>query len=176
MNRKIFILLFILSVCSPVYGRGKNLYHLVEEGKLKVYLADFQSDTEKVSPKVFKNIFKDTLSTRKKENFEIVENKESAEILVSCNILSFKYLEKDPVDHIVGGISGLIVDTLVDQNYAQVEVEFSVFRSSDNRRLWHNKFATSVTQSDMPEPDSIPKVIVECSKRFIFLCFGKPRR
>lgn len=175
MNRKILILLFLLSLCHPVYGRDKNLYHLVEGKTLKIHLGDFKSDTEKISIEAFKDILKETLISRKKENFSVLSDKESAEVIVECNILSFKYLEKDPIDQVMG-TTALIADALVEQNYAQVQVEFSVYRRKDNRRLWHNRFVTSVTQSNMPEPDSIPKVLVECARRFIFLCFGKPKK
>lgn len=174
--KRMILILCILAICPPVYARGKNLYHLVEGKKLKVYLSNFQSDTEKISPEDFKTIFRDSLIARKKENFEVVEDKESADVLIDCNILSFKYLEKDPIDNVIGGTTALIVDALVSQNYAKVQVDFSVIRASDNRRLWHDRFVSSVTESDMPEPDSIPKVLKECSKRFIFLCFGKPKR
>lgn len=176
MKTLYLILSFVLLLSPSVYARGKNLYNLVEGTTLKVYLADFKSDTEKILPESFKDIFKNTMAERKKESFEIVNSQENADICVFSNILAYKYLEKDPTDHIVGGISGLIVDALVDQNYVKVQVEFSVERASDSRRLWHDKFVTSVTQSNMPEPDSIPKVLKECSKRFIFLCFGKPKK
>lgn len=176
MKKIVLIFLCILLVCPSLYARGKNLYHLVEGRTLRVYLALFQSDTEKISADIFKNILKETLAARKKESFEIVEDKESAEVVINCNMLAFKYLEKDPVDNIIGGATALLVDAAVDQNYAQVQAEFTVLRANDNRRLWHDRIITSVTQSDMPEPDSIPKVLKECSKRFIFLCFGKPKK
>lgn len=176
MKKIMLILLCVSAICPPVYARGKNLYHLVEGRTLKIYLADFQSDTEKISPDVFRNILKETLLARKKENFEIVEDKGSAEIIVDCKILVFKYLEKDPIDNVIGGTAALIVDALVSQNYAQAQVEFTVIMASDNRKLWQDKFVSSVTESDMPESDSIPKVLKECSKRFIFLCFGKPKK
>lgn len=175
MNRKIWTILFLLFVCPPAYAREKNLYHLVEGKSLRVYLGDFKSDTEKISGEVFKDILKDTLIARKKESFKVLTERESAEVIVECNVLTFKYLEKDPIDQVMG-TTALIADALIDQNYAQVHVEFSVYRRSDNRRLWKNKFVTSVTQSNMPEPDSIPKVLVECARRFIFLCFGKPKK
>lgn len=175
--KKIILILFCLSfICAPAYAREKNLYRLVEAGTLKVYLADFQSDVEKVSPEIFKGILKETLATRKKENFEIVENKESANVVINSKILTYKYLAKDPVDNVIGGTTALIVDAMVAQNYAQVKIEFTVKNQIDDRKLWSDKIVTSVTQTNMPEPDSIPKVLKECSKRFIFLCFGKPKR
>lgn len=175
MKKIMFIILGLLAICPPVYARGKNLYHLVEGKALKVYLNEFKSASEKVSTEVFKNILKEALVSRKKENFEVVEKSESAEIIVDCNILGFKYLEEDPVDQVMGA-TALIADALVTQNYAQIQVEFQVLRVKDNRRLWRDKFVTSVTQTDMPESDSIPKVLKECSKRFIHLCFGKPKK
>lgn len=176
MKKIIFILLGISNICPSVYAGDKNLHYLVEGRTLKIYLSRFQSETEKVSPDIFRNILKNILLTRKKENFEVVEDSESAEIIIDCNILSFKYLEKDPIDNIVGGTTALIIDALVKQNYANIEVKFTVKRAKDNKKLWQDRFVSSITQTNMSEFESIPKVINECSKRFIHLCFGKPKR
>lgn len=175
MKRLILVIGCFLFLCTFAYARGKNLYQLVETGTLKVYLADFQSDIEKISPETFKKILGETLSARKKENFKIVENKGSADIIINSKILAFKYLEKDPIDNVIGGTSALIVDAMVSQNYAQVQIEFTINKAGDGRKLWYDKVISSVTQTNMPETDSIPKVLKECSKRFIFLCFGKSK-
>lgn len=176
MKKILLILIFLFFISPPVYAKRKNLYNLVEGKTLRVYLSSFQSGTEKISSDLIKNTVKDILTARKKESFEIVENKESADLLIDCNLLLFKYLQKDPIDNVIGGTTALIVDALVSQNYAQVQVEFTVLSAKDGRRMWHDKIISSVTESDMPEPDSIPKVLKECTKRFIFLCFGKPKR
>jgi hypothetical protein len=165
--------LVVLCPCVFAYERSKNLHRFVEEGTLKIYLGDFKSDTDKVSPDNFKTILGDFLAKRKKEHFEIVSAKENSELVIDSKILSFTYLDKDPIDQFVGGTTGLIVDALVNQNYAKVQVEFTVYKTEDMKKIWSGKDAVSVTQTNMPEADSIPKVLNETSKRFVVLCFGR---
>lgn len=177
MKRLMLVILFLAVVATPVHARQvwrKNLYPLVENGKtLKVYLNDFKSVTENISADQFKQILKDALVARKKENFVVVADKQDADIVVDADLFFYRYLEKDPVDHLAGGTYGLVADVMISQNYIQIKVVFTVTRAKDGRQLWHRKEGVSVTETDMPEEESIPKVLQEASKRFIFLCFGK---
>jgi len=156
--------------------RGKNLYRLVKNKTLKVYLENIISEDEKISNEDFKKMLSDIISARKKESFEVTGTKEEAEVVVDATLLDFIYLDKDPVDHLAGGTYGLLIDAMVKQNYARINAKFIVKRVRDNRKLWSRKYYVTVTQTEMPEPDSIPKVLKECCNRFIFLCFGKPKR
>ena len=159
---------------SPKRG-GKNLYNLANRKSLTVYLDTFSSTTEKISSDQFKSSVKDFMSARNKETFVFTDTKSDADIYINADLVLFRYLEDDPVDHIVGGLSGLLVDSFVKQNYAQIKANFEVFRTNDDKRIWKYNFTVSVTQTEMPEAESIPKVLLACSKRFIALCFGKPR-
>lgn len=176
MRKIILAVLFTMFLVTPALARGKNLNSLVtDEKSLKVYLGDFTSQSEKVPAETMKNILKETLAGRNKEHFIITDKKENSDVIVSWNLTSYKYSNKDPIDNVVGGTTALIVDAMVDQNYAQVQIEYTVTRTKDMKKLWYRKEAISVTQTIMPEPDSIPKVLKEASKRFIYLCFGKTR-
>lgn len=186
MNRRGFIVvicfLFLISIVESLYAReprparAKNLYRLVENRALKVYLGSIESESEKVSPEEFGEVIKNFLLGRSKERFVVTDSKESAEIVIDAKLLNYKYLEDDPVDQVVGGLSGLLVDAAVKQNYARVDVEFTVLKVKGSRKLWQRKFYSTVTESDMPEPESIPKVLKQCCKQFVFLCFGKSKR
>ena len=175
-----FLVLFFIQTTShsreASQKRGKNLYNLVKNKTLKVYLGDVTSENEKISSENFKKTVNDILSSRTKESFEITDSKNTAEVIVNATLLDFKYLKDDPVDHLAGGTAGLIVDAFVNQNYARIDAKFTVIRSKDGRKLWSRKFYVTVTQANMPESDSIPKVLKECCNRFIFLCFGKSKR
>lgn len=186
MVKKCFMLavasLFFIFALEPIYARGtrgaraKNLYPLVEHKTLKVYLGSIESESEKVSSEEFREALRDFLQSRKKENFIVTDTKEEAKIIINAKLLDYKYLEDDPVDQLSGGLTGLLVDAAVSQNYARVDVEFTVLRTKDNRKLWHREFYSTVTESDMPEPESIPKVLKQSCKQFVFLCFGKSKR
>lgn len=169
-----------LIITSTAFARSKiryrNLHRLVEEKPLKVYLDAFKSDSDKISPDLFQKAVKETMLNRENEKFIITATKEEAHIAVSAGLLSYRYLEEDPPDQIIGGVSGFVLDCVVKQNYADVNVDFTVKRTSDNKRLWHRKFMTSVTHSNMPEDEAIPRVLNDCAVRFIDLCFGKPRQ
>ena len=177
MKRLIFLLLFLTVISSPAYARRvwrKNLYPLVENGKtIKVYLGNFQSVTDNISPSQFKQVLKDIITARNKENFEFTSDRQNADIAVDADLFFYRYLEDDPVDHFAGGTYGLVADVLVSQNYVQIKVDFTVTRVKDGKRLWHRKEGISVTETNMPEEESISKVLQETSKRFIFLCFGR---
>ena len=187
MSRKgiiaIICFLFVLSSTGSLYaresrsGRSKNLYRLVKDRKtLKVYLSNIESDAEEISSDIFRKTISDFLSKRGKENFLITDNKEAAEIVIDAKIIDYKYLEDDPVDQLAGGLTGLFVDAAVKQNYARIDVEFTVIRTRDSRRLWYRNFYSTVTESDMPEEESIPKVLKQCCKQFVFLCFSRSKR
>jgi hypothetical protein len=177
MKKLVLALLIVIIACPTVFALGKNLNNLVANGKpIKIYLADFKSCSDKISTDTFKTVFKDTLSARKKENFVIVPDKATADLILNCDIVNYRYLEKDPVDHFVAGTYGLIADALVKQNYVQIQIEFNVYKPASNKRVWRDKCYVSLTQTNMPEPDSIPKVLKESAKRFAYLCFGKSLR
>ncbi len=169
-----------LIITSTAFGRSKirnrNLYRLVAGKPLTVYLDSFKSDSDKISPDLFQKTVKETMLNRLTEKFIITTTKAEAQIAVSADLLSYRYLEEDPPDQIVGGVSGFIVDCVVKQNYADVKVKFTVRRVKDDRRLWHRTFKTSVTRGNMPEDEAIPRVLNDCAVRFIDLCFGEPRQ
>lgn len=175
--------LFALSSAGSLYaresrsGRTKNLYGLVKDNKtLKVYLGSVESDAGEISSDVFRKVLKDFLSKRGKENFLITDTKEAAEVVIDAKIIDYKYLEEDPVDQISGGLTGLFVDAAVKQNYARIDVDFTVIRTRDSRKLWQRNFYSTVTESDMPPEASIPKVLEQCCKQFVFLCFSSSKR
>lgn len=186
MNRKTLIavlcLAFLVSTILPLYARptmhrrGKNLHRLVDHKTLKIYLGDIESNSNKISKELFKKTIKDFLAARNKENFVITDTKDTAQVIINATLLDFKYLEKDPVDHLAGGWTGLLIDAAVDQNYARIDAEFEVIRVKDGRKLWNRKYYSTVTEGDMPEEESIPKVLNTCCKQFVFLCFSKSKR
>jgi hypothetical protein len=165
-------------LCPVVYAydRGKNLSSMTEGKTIKIYLGDFKSDSDKINADAFKNVMKDFLAGRKKESFEIVADKKDSEIVIESKILAYRYLEKDPIDNVIGGTTALIVDALVPQNYVQVKVEFTVFATDSMRKLWSKKDVVSVTKTNMLEQESIPLVLKESAKRFVALCFVKRER
>ncbi|GAG88024.1 unnamed protein product, partial [marine sediment metagenome] len=59
---------------------------------------------------------------------------------------------------------------------SRLDVEFDIVRIRDGKGIWKRKFYSTVTESNMPEPESIPKALRESVKQFVFLCFGKPKR
>lgn len=168
------LLFFIILPSFSLYA--KNLRSYTEDGKtLNIFLNNFSSLSDKVNPEQFKEILADALKNRKSQKFSIMKSKDGAQLYIDCTIKSFLYLEKDPIDQFSAGTTGLIVDAFVSQNYAKIEAEFSVYRAKDDKNMWSSTEVVTVTQSNMPEADSIPKVLQETAKRFIFKCFGKRR-
>lgn len=173
----------VIALCAAeVYAREsrsarpKNLNRLIDERVLIVYLNNFTSETDKISADQFKDELKKFLQARIKERFEVTDKKETAEVYIDAKVNKYQYLEKDPVDQVSGGWSGLLVDAAVDQNYARIDVNMSIVRVKDNKTLWEKDFYSTVTRSNMPEADSIPRVIEQCCKQFVFMCFGKSKR
>lgn len=178
MRKLVLVFLALAILTAPAHARyvkRKNLYNLVDNKVLKVYLGDFTSCTDKITPEKLKSTLKDIMLARKSERFEIATNKEDSDIIINGDIVAYRYLDKDPIDHIAGGTTGLLVDAVVDQNYVQVKVKFTVLKTKNGRKLWEKTIPVSVTETDMPEADSIPKIIDESERRFIWYCFGKPK-
>lgn len=186
MLKRIVIAIFCFSLILGMAGsalaresrpaRPKNLYRLVENNPVTVYVGDITSDSSDISAENFRNALNEFLSKRARREFIVTDSKEKAKIMINAKIKEFKYLEEDPVDHIVGGLSGLLVDAAVDQNYARIDVTFDVIRVKDGKRIWHRNYYSTVTQANMPKEESIPKALNACNKRFVSLCFSKPKR
>lgn len=164
---------------NSLYGRSKirnrNLNNLTKAKTLKIYLGEFKSDSDKITADKFKQAFKQDLLDKITYNFDIVDTKEEAKLVIDADLVSYRYLEDDPPDQIVGGVTGFVVDCIVKQNYAEIIAYYEVRRTKDNKRLWYRKFKSTVTRGNMPEDDAIPRVLNACADRFIALCFGSPR-
>ena len=167
-----FSFFFIVSCVYADRPQKENLYKLVKQKPLQVYLDDFRSETKKISAQDFKKILEETMLARKTEHFEFV--KEGADIIIKANIIFYRYLEKDPVDFLVG-TGGIISDAIISKNYVQVKADFSVSKANTGRLLWSKKVEASITESNMPENESIPRVLHRCAKQFIIQCFSKTK-
>lgn len=177
----IFILGVILNIVlsDPLFARTKikrdTLYPLTEKGPVKVYLNEFTSKTDYANPQRLKEIMNEFLKSKQQPRFVITNTCNKADIMINCRILTQRYLEKDPVDQVIGGSTGLIIDLIIPQNYTDCWVVFDVYRTTDHKRLWHKKFKVSVTQSNMAEEESLPILYKEVAKRFVEYSFSKPK-
>ncbi|MFH0731500.1 MAG: hypothetical protein V2A72_01085 [Candidatus Omnitrophota bacterium] len=168
--------LLSVALTSPGYCASKrNLYNkFCGQKQVNVFVQDFVNATgeNKVDVKDLQQKLKDALDARKSINFTVVNSKEEADIVITCDVTKFQWLENDPVD-MVYGVGPIAYDLLTDDNYAQLDTKFSVTDAKKNRLLWKDDVTVYITRKDMDEQASAPIVNEKCVKTFIRECFGK---
>jgi len=158
--------------CRPL----DNLYDtLSKKDQVKVFVHDAKdvSHAKKVNLKAVRQGIEDALSSRKSINFKVVPSKEEADIIVDCYVKEFVWMKEDPIDD-VHGVAPLVMDAVMNANYARVQAEFSVLDVPSGKVLWKRTIKATLTEKDMNEEQSLPMARERVIKVFMRKCFAKP--
>jgi len=161
-------------------GEG-NLYSEIREmgdtGAVKVYVADI---TESIDPTAthrpdvesLKALIQDAHATRVSLSFDLVLNKEEADIVVHCEITEFLWTDDDPID-MISGVGPLVMDVMMNENYARMTADFSVLGNKHGRKLWERTLVATVTEKEMSRPDSVYMINERMVEVFMRDCYSK---
>lgn len=176
LNTIIVALTLVLVISSHGFCKDKtNLYNLFRKKAVtKVYIPPIEnlSDNNKADADALAKELKDALSNRKSIVFEIVDRKEDSDIAISCNLVTFFWSDKDPVDLLLGTYA-IAYDMLTTESYAFQEVVFTVIDTKKAKILWSEKLKIDYTKKGMTEDESIPLINKKTVKTFIRDCFSK---
>ncbi len=153
-----------------------NLYDVLsKEGHVKVFIHDAKdiSHAQKVNLRELRQEIEDALTSRKSINFEVVPNKEDADILIDCDVKEFVWMEEDPMDD-VHGIEAIVLDAVITYNYARLQAIFTVKDAPSGKVLWKRTIKATLTEKDMNEEQSLPMANERVIKVFMRKCFAKP--
>ncbi|MDP8299394.1 MAG: hypothetical protein P9L88_05780 [Candidatus Tantalella remota] len=188
----ILIMVLVFAVAFPQTGmcRDKvNMHAMLKDAKeVAVYVEDI-TDATGSSDHVLEGIKKhleNALDTRMSVNFEVVEDIDDADLVISCEVTEYIWLEEDPVDQITGA-TGVAYDVLMKENYARLQATFSVRKGPKKvvlfkrrgglfrRRniLYKNNLQVTITRKTMSMDESVPLVEEGIIKVFMRRCFSK---
>ena len=153
-----------------------NLYKMFsKKDQVKVFVHDAKdaSHAQKVDLGELKREIEDALTSRRSINFEMVSNKEDADILIDCNVKEFVWMKEDPMDD-VHGIEAIVLDAVITCNYARLQAIFTVKDGPSGKVLWKRTIKATLTEKDMDEAKSMPMANERVIKVFMRKCFAKP--
>ena len=156
----------------------RNLWKYVAEGQpVSVCFGSVRNtqDNSPLTPDLLVQTFSAYMRQRNTETFQVVETAAEADLVMDITVLEYTYSDKDPVDQLVGGATGLVLDAAVTQAYVAAKIQYTVTDPRKNRAVWKKTLPNSVTAGGMTAEDAPEKVARQAAKNFIFQCFGKPK-
>lgn len=170
--------IFLLAVfASFSQASSENLFERFEGKSVKVYVADptDTSENPRVPALILKKAIMDGLEARKSVRFAIVLDPAQADLRVDSAIKGYFWTDHDPVDMLMGTAS-IAADAALLQDFARIDVDWSVSDVQKDRILWKGTTSGDITKKPMSEADSIPLVTKDVVKSFIRECFGRRRQ
>ena len=109
------------------------------------------------------------------KKFDIATNKSLADIVISSNITEYLWTNEDPVDMIIG-IPAVAYDALTKENYARMQVIFTIRDAKTNQILWKNRLQATITDKTMTEAESYPRIEKRIVKIFLRDLFKEKKK
>ncbi len=172
-----FIFIFAVLFSMDSGARVKdNLYKdLSKRGIVKTYVAPIAEPAIEPAPdvKLLHKILENQLKTRMTINFNIVDSRDMADIIINCEVLEYFWTEDDPLD--TWGAAAMAIDVAKKENYSRMEALFTVTNAKNGKIILEEKLRATITDDGMSEEDSISMINERIAKIFIRKCFGKPK-
>jgi hypothetical protein len=166
---------------------GKNLYHTLEDAdEVRVYVAEVTDSSGHAADMTedIREQLMNALSTRMTINFVMEKDRETADLIIKCEVLERIWRDRDPLD--TPSLGGLIADAAIEEDYGRIQARFQLIkRDRDNmfselhkrmRRkkiLFDKRLQATVDRMNMSEEQS--KAVLERRIVRIFMreCFSK---
>lgn len=183
MSRIVNLFLVLVFITSLLYSgeayarrRGTILDFFEDKYVIKAYVSDMVNSCgdDKIDVKDLKSGIEKALDSRRSHTFKIVSEETEADIIINTEIVEYLWTEEDPVDMIMG--IATVVDAAVQDNYARMQIVFTVIDAKDGAQLWREKLQSTITNATMTEEESYSMSNENIVKVFIRKLFAKPRR
>lgn len=152
-------LIFIVSVSLlPVEyahaGRNKTLSYVKRKKVVKLYISEIVNSSENSDVKVgdLKKDIESAFLNRTTFKFEIIGDKDSADIVLSLDIKEYEWMDVDPVDSLAPFMMSL--DAATKEHYARMQILVTVSRPGKKRKLFNGQIQAAVTNGLMTESES----------------------
>jgi len=178
----VFVIAIAFScIGGPLFAdKVKSMADLIDSDEvLKTYVADIKnsSGNSGIDLKGLKKRLENTLAERPPrkfdfsgntptKKFEIVDHKKDADITISSVVIEFIWMDKDPVDMIIG-VGAVAYDALVEESYARMQVVFTVNHAKTGMLLWKDRTQATITDKGMTEEESYGRVEERITKIFM---------
>lgn len=169
---------FLAINCYPAAAEADLSYLAKDKNPIKVSMGNFTNMSKEniVSAEDFKKCVEESLLNRKAVKFNVVGPAEKSDITVSGIIKNYRYMERGPIKVNPGfGTMMLEMMATATQNYADMEVEFTISDSGTGKILWQET-VTDYMKRTMTPAESVPMVYDKVARTFIRKSFGKPKR
>jgi hypothetical protein len=152
----------------------KNLYDALSCRKaVKVFVADVEDSTQEKAADIasLKDLMENALSARMTINFDVVQKKEDADILILCDIEEYIWKDKGFFDMIPA--ARFVAGTLIRGNFARMQAEFTVSDAVTSKVMWKEKLKASISDKAMSRSDSVLMVNEKIVKIFVREAFSR---
>jgi hypothetical protein len=182
MNKKIVAVVYTIIAVFMLTDFGlcaekDGLYGMFKSKPvIKTYISEVtnSSGDNRVDIIDLRKKIEDALTNRKSLKFGIVDDRTTADIIISCDVNSYYWNSTDPVDMVFSS-AAVMYDLMTVEDYAYIEATFTVKKTGHNRTLWHKELKVDLTKPNMNMEASIPLINEKAAKIFMRDCFSKKR-
>jgi len=176
MARRVLLIGFIvmLTACQIAMAEMVDVSRWLDRSDpIKIYISAVtnESGQSQIAPEDFKKALESSIKNRRSMKFEIVSDPLASDFQIAAIIKKYSYSKTDPVNSIAGP-SALILDAVTTENYAEMDVDFTITSSRDKTVVWKDNISDYVEHTMTPG-ESIPMVYDKVARRFLWKAFGK---
>lgn len=164
----------LLAALQPAAAETVDISRYTERGDpVKVYISGItdSSGHGHVSAEAFKKVFESSIRNRRSVKFQIVDNPAASDFQISGVIKKYTYSKDDPINSIAGP-SALLLDAATSENFAEMDVDFTVTSTGSGKVVWNSAVSDYVEQM-MTSEESAPLVYDKVARKFLWKAFGK---
>jgi len=107
------------------------------------------------------------------KKFKIAKHVEDADIIINSVIIEYLWTDDDPIDMITG-LPGIAYDALTKENYARMQILFTINNARRGTLLWEDTIRSTITDKDMTEEESYGRTEERIIKMFMKELFERP--
>lgn len=175
VRRVLFVsLIMVLAAFQAACAGTVDISRSSDKGNpVKIYISGVtnESGQSQINPEDFKKALESSLKNRRSVKFEIVSDPASSDFQIAAVIKKYSYSKTDPINS-VAGPSALLLDAATTENYADLDVDFTVTSTKDKNIVWKDNVSDYVEHTMTPD-ESIPMVYDKVGRRFLWKAFGK---
>ena len=180
--RKILALAVVMSLALAAPAMAayqKSIGRLfADKPDVKVYVNEVKNESgdNVATADAFHQVLISSLMNRRSMHFVIVKDPTKSDIEVSALITKFQYMDRGPLKP-SPGVQTTLLDAVATatENYVEMTVDFTVTDPKSGKTLWQGDVYDYIKQVMTPS-ESAPLIYDRVARRFLWKCFGKPRR
>jgi hypothetical protein len=144
---------------------------------IKTYLESITNSSghDKIDVDVVKENIENAFLSRLSHQFEIVNKKSEADIIINADITEYFWTEEDPVDLVFSPIAAA-ADAAKSEPYARMQALFIIYDGRTGKELWNQSVSSTITKGTMTKEEAYGLTYERLGKNLIKKLFKKRRR